>query len=87
MCRSGDVGENGRCGDDEPLGRDEMRGRSTGVVDRSEHRLALGENRELGNELARDQSTAHATDENGDELDGSHSYELTVDPPPQVDAF
>ena len=26
-------------------------------------------------------------DENGDELDGSHAYELTLDPPPQVDAF
>jgi hypothetical protein len=26
-------------------------------------------------------------DENGDELDGSHAYELTLDPPPEVDAF
>lgn len=26
-------------------------------------------------------------DENGDELDGNHAYELTLDPPPQVDAF
>ncbi len=26
-------------------------------------------------------------DENGDELDGSHAYELTLDPQPQVDAF
>ena len=27
------------------------------------------------------------TRENGDELDGSHAYELRLDPPPQVDAF
>jgi hypothetical protein len=26
-------------------------------------------------------------DEHGDELDGGHAYELTLDPPPQVDAF
>ena len=26
-------------------------------------------------------------DEHGDELDGSHAYELTLDPQPQVDAF
>jgi hypothetical protein len=26
-------------------------------------------------------------DEHGDELDGSHAYELTLDPPPKVDAF
>ena len=26
-------------------------------------------------------------DENGDELDGNNAYELTLDPPPQVDAF
>lgn len=26
-------------------------------------------------------------DENGDELDGNHAYELTLDPQPQVDAF